>query len=89
MGKSPKMPFKHLIVFLISDPLDFFFLDRNTGELKTAKPLDREALEDPSSPLNLTVRVSTVLNEIKENTRREPCGCRRHEILKAHFNLSL
>lgn len=45
---------------LFSDPLDFFVLDSATGELRTAKPLDREALADPSSPLNLTVRVSII-----------------------------
>lgn len=45
---------------IVTDPLDFFVLDRNTGELRTAKPLDREALADPSSPLNLTVRVSYI-----------------------------
>lgn len=50
--------FCYLYLFIITDPLDFFWLDSKTGELKTAKPLDREALADPSSPLNLTVRVS-------------------------------
>ncbi|XP_045514372.1 cadherin-87A [Pieris brassicae] len=47
---------------LITNPLDFFWLDGKTGELKTAKPLDREALADPSSPLNLTVRASEIVN---------------------------
>ncbi|VVD05271.1 unnamed protein product [Leptidea sinapis] len=47
---------------LITNPLDFFWLDSKTGELKTAKPLDREALADPSSPLNLTVRASEIVN---------------------------
>ncbi|CAK1543768.1 unnamed protein product [Leptosia nina] len=49
---------------LITNPLDFFWLDSKTGELKTAKPLDREALADPSSPLNLTVRASEIVNGI-------------------------
>ncbi|XP_038218379.1 cadherin-87A-like [Zerene cesonia] len=47
---------------LITNPLDFFWLDSKTGELKTAKPLDREALADPSSPLNLTVRANEIVN---------------------------
>lgn len=47
------------VIVTFTDPLDFFLLDSVTGELRTAKPLDREALADPSSPLNLTVRVST------------------------------
>nr|XP_026497199.1 cadherin-87A-like isoform X1 [Vanessa tameamea]XP_026497200.1 cadherin-87A-like isoform X2 [Vanessa tameamea] len=49
---------------LITNPLDFFWLDSTTGELKTAKPLDREALADPSSPLNLTVRASEIVNGV-------------------------
>ncbi|XP_045767509.1 cadherin-87A isoform X2 [Maniola jurtina] len=49
---------------LITNPLDFFWLDSNSGELKTAKPLDREALADPSSPLNLTVRASEIVNGV-------------------------
>ncbi|GBP51652.1 Cadherin-87A [Eumeta japonica] len=47
---------------LITNPLDFFVLDSSTGELKTAKPLDREALADPSSPLNLTIRAREIVN---------------------------
>ncbi|XP_068626040.1 cadherin-87A isoform X2 [Battus philenor] len=49
---------------LLTNPLDFFWLDSNTGELKTAKPLDREALPDPNSPLNLTVRASEIVNGV-------------------------
>ncbi|XP_013167348.1 PREDICTED: cadherin-87A [Papilio xuthus] len=49
---------------LITNPLDFFWLDSNTGELKTARPLDREALADPNSPLNLTVRATELVNGI-------------------------
>ncbi|XP_041988772.1 cadherin-87A [Aricia agestis] len=47
---------------LITNPHNFFWLDSATGDLKTAKPLDREALEDPSSPLNLTIRASEIVN---------------------------
>ncbi|XP_060802067.1 cadherin-87A [Amyelois transitella] len=47
---------------LVTNPLDFFLLDSKTGELRTAKPLDREALADPSSPLNLTVRATEIVN---------------------------
>ncbi|KPJ12580.1 Cadherin-87A, partial [Papilio machaon] len=49
---------------LITNPLDFFWLDSSTGELKTARPLDREALADPNSPLNLTVRATELVNGI-------------------------
>ncbi|CAK1578959.1 unnamed protein product [Parnassius mnemosyne] len=49
---------------LVTNPLDFFWLDSSTGELKTAKPLDREALDDPNSPLNLTVRATEIVNGV-------------------------
>ncbi|CAH2040130.1 unnamed protein product, partial [Iphiclides podalirius] len=49
---------------LLTNPLDFFWLDSSTGELKTAKPLDREALADPNSPLNLTVRATEIVNGV-------------------------
>ncbi|CAG5033926.1 unnamed protein product [Parnassius apollo] len=49
---------------LVTNPLDFFWLDSSTGELKTAKPLDREALADPNSPLNLTVRATEIVNGV-------------------------
>ncbi|XP_012545103.1 cadherin-87A [Bombyx mori] len=51
-----------VVLELLTNPLDFFLLDKNTGELRTAKPLDREALDDPSSPLNLTVRATEIVN---------------------------
>lgn len=43
--------------FFLVDPYDYFFLDRSTGELRTAKPLDREKLSDTNGVLSLTVRV--------------------------------
>ncbi|XP_022834034.1 cadherin-87A [Spodoptera litura] len=55
---------RSVVLELVTNPLDFFLLDRNTGELRTAKPLDREALADPSSPLNLTVRATELVNGV-------------------------
>ncbi|KAJ0177573.1 hypothetical protein K1T71_006446 [Dendrolimus kikuchii] len=49
---------------LVTNPLDFFLLDSSSGELRTAKPLDREALADPSSPLNLTIRATELVNGV-------------------------
>lgn len=37
--------------------MDYFLLDKYTGELRTAKPLDREALIDTAGIIKLTVRV--------------------------------
>ncbi|XP_063893828.1 cadherin-87A [Helicoverpa armigera] len=53
-----------VLLELVTNPLDFFLLDSQTGELRTAKPLDREALADPSSPLNLTVRATELVNGV-------------------------
>ncbi|KAI5635157.1 cadherin domain-containing protein [Phthorimaea operculella] len=55
---------RNVTLELITNPLDFFVLDRTSGELRTAKPLDREALADPSSPLNLTVKATELVNGV-------------------------
>lgn len=47
-------------IFFVLDPYDYFVLDSVTGELKTGKSLDREALIDNSAPINLTVRVRDI-----------------------------
>lgn len=44
-------------VSTFSDPMDYFLLDAKTGELHTARPLDREALPDATGIIVLTVRV--------------------------------
>lgn len=46
------------VVLLQLDPMDYFLLDAKTGELHTARPLDREALPDATGIIVLTVRVS-------------------------------
>jgi len=43
------------------DYMDYFLLDPKTGELRTAKPLDKEALDDSTGVINITVRVGKVL----------------------------
>lgn len=37
--------------------MDYFLLDAKTGELHTARPLDREALPDATGLIVLTIRV--------------------------------
>lgn len=37
--------------------MDYFLLDAKTGELHTARPLDREALPDATGIIILTIRV--------------------------------
>lgn len=48
------MPFVSLIP---TDPMDYFLLDSRSGELRTARPLDKEALPDATGLVVLTVRV--------------------------------
>ena len=49
------------------DPMDYFLLNEHTGELRTAKPLDREALPDGAGIMKLTVRVSIFGNCLKHS----------------------
>lgn len=49
------------------DPFDYFLLDADTGELRTAKPLDREALEDSTGVLTLTVKAREVIDGVAGN----------------------
>jgi len=41
--------------------MDYFLLDPKTGELRTAKPLDKEALDDSTGVINITVRVGITI----------------------------
>lgn len=43
--------------FVFLDTLDFFTLDPKSGELRTAKPLDRDALQVPDGVVKLKVKV--------------------------------
>lgn len=43
--------------FAVLDPMNYFLLDASTGELRTAKPLDRESLDNQSGVLTFLVKV--------------------------------
>ncbi|XP_071455526.1 cadherin-87A [Hetaerina americana] len=47
---------------LVTNPHDYFLLDPETGELRTARPLDKEALEDSTGVLTLSVRATELVN---------------------------
>ncbi|XP_046393425.1 cadherin-87A-like [Ischnura elegans] len=47
---------------LVTNPHNYFLLDPETGELRTAQPLDKEALEDSTGVLTLTVRAKELVN---------------------------
>lgn len=44
--------------------MDYFLLDSKTGELKTAKPLDKEALPDATGLIILTVRAREIIDGV-------------------------
>jgi len=47
---------------LFADPMDYFSLDGLSGDLSTAKPIDRETLSNNNGIITLTVRVSIHMN---------------------------
>nr|OXU29140.1 hypothetical protein TSAR_006401 [Trichomalopsis sarcophagae] len=55
------MPRK-IVYELVTNPFDYFLLDAETGELRTAKPLDREALENSTGVLSFRVKAREVVD---------------------------
>lgn len=43
---------------IILDPMNLFLLDAVTGELRTAKPLDKEAVDNPEGIITLNIEVT-------------------------------
>lgn len=43
--------------------MDYFLLDVHTGELRTGKPLDKEALPDATGVITLTVKAHEMIND--------------------------
>ncbi|XP_055524329.1 cadherin-87A [Wyeomyia smithii] len=53
---------RKILYELITNPMDYFLLDRQTGELRTAKPLDKEALPDDTGLIILTVKARELID---------------------------
>lgn len=49
------------------DPMDYFLLDSRSGELRTAKPLDKESLPDETGLIKLSVRAREVVDGVPLN----------------------
>ncbi|PSN52632.1 hypothetical protein C0J52_14597, partial [Blattella germanica] len=58
---------RKIVYELVANHMDYFLLDPKTGELRTAKPLDKEALEDSTGVINITVRAREVVNGVPGN----------------------
>ncbi|XP_037891980.1 cadherin-87A [Glossina fuscipes] len=62
---------RQIVYDLLTNPMDYFLLDERTGELRTAKPLDREALPDNTGIVKLTVRAREVVDGAPSNNPAE------------------
>lgn len=47
--------------------MDYFLLDSKSGELRTAKPLDKESLPDDTGLIKLTIRAREIVDGIPSN----------------------
>ncbi|XP_058116398.1 cadherin-87A [Anopheles ziemanni] len=58
---------RKIVYELVTNPMDYFLLDKHTGELRTAKPLDKEALPDDTGLIILTVKAREVVDGVPGN----------------------
>lgn len=58
---------RKVVYDLIVNPMDYFLVDSKTGELRTAKPLDKEELSEASGIITLTVRAREVVDGVPSN----------------------
>ncbi|EEZ99177.2 cadherin 23 [Tribolium castaneum] len=56
---------RKIVYELINNPMDYFILDAVTGELRTARPLDKEAVNNPDGILTLNVKAHELVDGIK------------------------
>lgn len=58
---------RKIVYDLLTNPMDYFLLDERTGELRTAKPLDREALNDSTGLISLLIRARELVDGVPGN----------------------
>ncbi|XP_055907536.1 cadherin-87A isoform X2 [Eupeodes corollae] len=58
---------RKIVYDLLTNPMDYFLLDERTGELRTARPLDREALNDSTGLISLLVRARELIDGVPGN----------------------
>lgn len=59
-------------LFSYLDPMEYFILDAITGELRTARPLDKEAVDNPQGILTLNIKVRFIATFV---CREQPRAC--------------
>jgi Cadherin domain len=55
---------RKIVYELMTNPMDYFLLDAKTGELRTAKPLDKEALPDDTGLVILTIKARELVDGV-------------------------
>lgn len=58
---------RKVVYDIVSNPMDYFLVDSKSGELRTAKPLDKEELPEASGIIMLTVRAREVVDGVPSN----------------------
>lgn len=55
---------RKIVYDIISNPMDYFLVDSKSGELRTAKPLDKEELPEASGIITLIVRAREIVDGV-------------------------
>ncbi|KAJ8921829.1 hypothetical protein NQ315_008461 [Exocentrus adspersus] len=58
---------RKIVYELINNPMEYFLLDAVTGELRTARPLDKESIDNPEGILKLNIRAHELIDGVKGN----------------------
>ncbi|KAK4881840.1 hypothetical protein RN001_005159 [Aquatica leii] len=57
---------RNIIYELINNPMDYFLINATTGQVRTARPLDKEAIPNPDGLLTLEIQASEVINGVAD-----------------------
>ncbi|CAH0559618.1 unnamed protein product [Brassicogethes aeneus] len=58
---------RKIVYELVNNPMSYFLLDAVTGELRTARPLDKEAIDNPEGVLTLSIKARELVEGAKSN----------------------
>ncbi|CRK91477.1 CLUMA_CG005143, isoform A [Clunio marinus] len=58
---------RKIVYDIMSNPMDYFLVDSKSGELRTAKPLDKEELPEASGIITLIIRAREVVDGVPSN----------------------
>ncbi|XP_056642220.1 cadherin-87A isoform X2 [Diorhabda sublineata] len=58
---------RKIVYELVNNPMDYFLLDSMSGELRTARPIDKESVDNLEGILKFNIRAHELVNGIKSN----------------------